>query len=121
MYYSSRIILSHDIQMMAGRNINLHVDAWKSISLISYFPGDCQSFLFFIQPATKTICILKTKCSNSQSQMNLGVPRKAKAFSYLTCCSKDQRKLGMGAISQPWNGGQVFGLSLASDDIEYNR
>lgn len=53
--------------------------------------------------------------------MKLGVPRKAKEFSYLTSQSKDQRKLGMGAIAQPWNGGQVFGLSLASDDIEYNR
>ena len=61
MYYSSRIFLSHDIQVMAGMNINLHMDAWKSISLISYFPVDCPSFFFLLQPAIKTICILKTK------------------------------------------------------------
>lgn len=53
--------------------------------------------------------------------MNLGGPRKAKEFPYLACQSKDQRKLGVGAVSQPWNGGQVFGLSPASNDIEYNR
>lgn len=53
--------------------------------------------------------------------MNLWGPKQAKEFPYLACQSKDQRKFGMGAVSQPWNRGQVFGLFRASNDIEYNR
>lgn len=55
----------------------------------------------FLQPATKTICILKTKWLKFSMSDEVGGTRKAKEFSYLTCQSKDQRKLGMGAIAQP--------------------
>lgn len=53
--------------------------------------------------------------------MNLWGPRKAKEFPYLACQDKDQRKLGVGAVSQTRNQGQVFGLFPASNDTEYNR
>lgn len=53
--------------------------------------------------------------------MNSGDQETLKEFPYLACQSKDQRKPEVGAISQSWNRGQVFGLFLASNDIEYNR
>lgn len=63
----------------------------------------------------------KTKYRKVTKSNELWGPGNLKELPYLACQSKDQRKLGVGATSQSWNRGQVFGLFLASSDIEYNR